>query len=297
MNEQFPSSSSQPNSQVSASPQAPPSVGIEESPKSGSVWKYLLVALAAMLLVAATAGVTYWILNREEVSDTEDVLQTEENTVVEEKTNVVNDNSSVKEEVVEENEAMSVDPYEGWNTYANDDFLVSFRYPSGWEITENSGEFVPSAETLDVVLTDNNGYDVLILGLGHTGVAVATGNYSTVENEGIIVIEDEVHYKYDCDTLDSVSQKDMNPPVVYDREGCFRLHKNDLTINKIDDFELARMLNYLGNDNNPSSYYIWYGNMSDALYINSREKRTESKVPTDNELEIIEIVVKSISGL
>lgn len=133
--------------------QSPPSTEtpvapVVEEPKgsSSSVLKYLLVFLGAVLLVAVTAGITYWFMNRDNLSVSDEEEVAEGNVITEEiEDSDVGESDGDSEEV----DAEPVDLYEEWMTFSNDVLGITFRYPSEWEYTETevtSGSGQPKFE-------------------------------------------------------------------------------------------------------------------------------------------------------
>lgn len=128
MNEQ--SQSPVPQSDVQSPPvQTPVTPAVEESKESSSSFlKYLLIVFAGLLLVAATAGITYWFMSRDESPVVDETVVEEEDTVTE-----VVDDSDVNEEDADDVSEETVDSYEGWLTLDNE-IGYTIKYPSSLDV-------------------------------------------------------------------------------------------------------------------------------------------------------------------
>lgn len=147
MNDQPLSSAPPPNVQNSSPNHPTTTPGEEVAKESTPLGKYLLVTLGAILLVSATAGVTYWFMNRSEGLGTEE--ESDGSTRVNDEDNKTAADENVTDETENEISVQTVTmSFEG--PTGTDTYEISFDVPEGdVEVVEPiSGEY-PAASYLD----------------------------------------------------------------------------------------------------------------------------------------------------
>lgn len=276
MNEQPQAPVSQANEQSVPPVQAPviPPVG-EQSGSSGSLGKYLLIGLGAVLLVAATAGVTYWLLTKDESNSTEGTTEEEETTI-----DVDEESESEEGQPESEDEVEMFDPYEGWEIYTVTRYSVSFMYPPSWSVTLEEG---PASEGpddyTDVIVTNSDSKSIVRFYVGHYFGAITKPEVAS--NGETVKVAGETYYKYMCNDLGYLYY-DASQGNNFERTGeCYELYTEST----------AQQFAYLPNFESANNTIGWYSLMYGSV------DREYDYVPSNGDMATALKVVGSFEGL